>query len=178
MVLAFAFTEGAANDWIAVALVDGYDVSGAAAAVGFAVFVSAMTAVRLVGGGLLHRFGRVATLRVSVLAALAGVLLFVFSGSVAWAVVGTVLWGAGAALGFPVGMSAAADEPARAAARVSVVSAIGYTAFLAGPPLIGFLGEAGGILRALLVVVVVLVLGALTAGAARPVVRTVPEEAP
>ncbi len=173
MVLAFAFTEGTANDWLAVALVDGYGVSGAAAAAGFAVFVTAMTAARLVGGGLIDRFGRVATLRVSVLSAVAGVVLFVFAGSLPWAIVGTVLWGAGAALGFPVGMSAASDDPARAAARVSVVSAIGYTAFLAGPPLIGFLAESTGILRALLVVVGLLLGGALAIGAARPV-RTAP----
>ena len=37
--------------------------------------------------------------------------------------------------------------------RVSVVSSIGYTAFLAGPPLIGLLAEHVGILRALFVVV-------------------------
>jgi fucose permease len=168
MVLAFAFTEGTANDWLAVALVDGYDVSGAGAAAGFAVFVSAMTVARLFGTGLLDRAGRVLTLRVSAATAIAGVLLFVLAGSPLLAMVGAVLWGVGAALGFPVGMSAAADDPARAAARVSVVSAIGYTAFLAGPPLIGFLGEATGVLRALLVVVVVMAAGLLAVGAARP----------
>ena len=55
-------------------------------------------------------------------------------------------------------MSAAADEPQMSAARVSVVASIGYTAFLAGPPLIGFLGDEVGVLRALTV----------TAGAAGP----------
>ena len=47
---------------------------------------------------------------------------------------GIVVWGLGASLGFPVGMSAAADDPARAAARVSVVSTIGYGAFLSRTP--------------------------------------------
>lgn len=78
------------------------------------------------------------------------------------------MWGAGAALGFPVGMSAAANDPARAAARVSVVSVIAYTTFLAGPPLIGFVAEAIGVLEALLVVLVVLAAGLLAAGATRP----------
>jgi cyanate permease len=67
-------------------------------------------------------------------------------------------------------MSAAADDPARAAARVSVVSSVGYTAFLAGPPLIGVLGEHVGILRALFVVLGALLVGLLATGAARPVV--------
>jgi hypothetical protein len=63
--------------------------------------------------------------------------------------------------GVPGGDERAADDPERAAARVSVVSSVGYTAFLAGPPLIGLLGEHAGILRALFVVVGALVLGLL-----------------
>jgi hypothetical protein len=43
-----------------------------------------------------------------------------------------------------------------APARVSVVAVIGYTAFLAGPPVIGFLGDHVGTLRALLAVPVLL----------------------
>jgi len=177
LVLAFAFTEGSAYDWLAVALVDGYGAGGALAAVGFGVFVAAMTLARLVGTIVLDRYGRVTVLRVSAVSGLAGVLLFIFAPSVPAALVGTVLWGMGAALGFPVGMSAAADEPERAAARVSVVSAIGYTAFLAGPPLIGFLAEATGILRALLVVLAALAAGTVVVGATWPPLPTRPGEA-
>jgi hypothetical protein len=50
---------------------------------------------------------------------------------------------------------------------VSVVSTIGYTAFLAGPPLLGFLGAHFGVLNALLVVSVILVPSALAVPAAR-----------
>ena len=71
-------------------------------------------------------------------------------------------------LGFPVGMSAGADDPARAAARVSVISSIGYCAFLAGPPLVGFLGQHVGVLRAQAAVAVLLGLAALVAGNVRP----------
>jgi len=80
---------------------------------------------------------------------------------------GIVLWGVGASLGFPVGMSAAADDPVHAAARVSVVSTIGYTAFLAGPPLLGFVADQVGTLDALLVVAVLLLPAALVVPAAR-----------
>jgi hypothetical protein len=55
---------------------------------------------------------------------------------------------------------------------VSVVSSIGYTAFLAGPPLIGLLAEQAGILQALFVVVGALALGLIAAGAARPLPRS------
>lgn len=168
MVLGFAFTEGSANDWIAVAFVDGYAVSEAVGAVAFGFFVSAMTVGRLLGGSALERFGRVAVLRATAVLALAGLLLVLLGGSTPVALAGALLWGLGASLGFPVGMSAAADDPALAAARVSVVSSVGYTAFLAGPPLIGLLTEDAGILRALFVVLGALVVGLLAAGAARP----------
>ncbi len=168
MVLAMALTEGVANDWLAVALVDGYDVEPWVGASGFALFVTAMTVGRLTGGALLDRFGRVPVLWGTMAVAAAGVLLVVFGPNLTVAALGIVLWGLGASLGFPVGMSAAADDPAHAAARVSVVSTIGYTAFLAGPPLLGFLGDRVGVLNALLLVAVLLVPSALAVPAARP----------
>ena len=95
-------------------------------------------------------------------------MLFVFGQVIAVAFVGAVLWGVGVSLGFPVGMSAGSDEPARAAARVSVISSIGYCAFLGGPPLIGLLGQHVTVLRALTAVVVLLGVAAAIAGALRP----------
>src|SRR6476469_9318895 len=151
VVLAAAFTEGTANDWVAVALSDGYGLERWVGVVGFAVFLTAMTAGRLLGTHVLDRRGRVPVLRVLFVSAVVGCLLVVFGGPVL-AFVGAAVWGVGASLGFPVGMSAAADDPRRAAARMSVVSTIGYTAFLAGPPLLGFLGDHVGVLHSLLVV--------------------------
>jgi len=168
MVLAFAFTEGTANDWLAVALVDGHDSSEATGAAGFGAFVLAMTATRTIGGTLLDRWGRVAVLRTQALIAMVGLLMVVAGPDAGWALVGAFVWGVGASLGFPVGMSAASDEPDRAASRVSVVASIGYVAFLAGPPLVGFLADAVGIRQALLVVLAALVIGMVTATHARP----------
>ena len=167
LVMALAMTEGTANDWLAVALVDGYDVSHSVGVAGFAVFVTAMTLTRFVGTSLLDAFGRAAVLWGTIVTAGVGVVLIVVGGHPAVVVLGIVLWGAGASLGFPVGMSAAADDPAHAAARVSVVSTIGYAAFLAGPPLLGFVGDEVGTLNALLVVAVMLVPAALAVPAAR-----------
>ncbi len=168
MVLAAALVEGTANDWLALALVDGYGTSHAVGAVGFGVFVAAMTVGRVSGTWLLDRFGRVVVLRSFIGLAIVGVVVFVLGGSLALALAGTALWGLGASLGFPVGMSAASDEQRYAATRVSVVASIGYTAFLAGPPLIGLLGDRVGVLRALLVILVALVLSLAVTGAARP----------
>ena len=167
LVLGAALTEGAANDWIAQATVVGLGASEAIGAVLFGIFVASMTLLRLVGGRFIDRWGRVLVLRVSMTTALVGLLVFVLAPEVPLAIFGAVLWGAGAALGFPMGMSAAADDRAFAAERVSVVSTLGYVAFLAGPPFLGFLGEHVGIRNALLAVAVLMVASLLTAPAAR-----------
>jgi fucose permease len=171
MVLALALTEGVANDWLAVALVDGYDVPAWLGASGFALFVTAMTVGRVAGTVLLDRFGRVRVLWSTMALAAGGVLVVVLGEGLPVVAVGIVMWGIGASLGFPVGMSAAADDPEHAPARVSVVSTIGYTAFLAGPPVLGYLGDHVGVLQALLLVAVLLVPSALAVPSARPPTR-------
>ena len=167
LVLAAAFAEGSANDWLAIAMVDGHGVSNATGALVFGIFVTAMTVGRLTGVFLLDKFGRVPVLRGSFLLASIGLLIVIVVPNPYVAMAGAVLWGLGAALGFPVGMSAAADDPRTAAARVSAVATIGYFAFLVGPPVIGLIGEHTGVLLALLVVLVLTAVGAIVAGGAR-----------
>ncbi|WP_309126515.1 MFS transporter [Kocuria sp.] len=176
--LGVALAEGAANDWVALALTTGYGTSEALGAVGYGVFVAAMTTGRLAGTPLLDRFGRVAILRAACSLALVGLAVFIVSPWLELGIAGLFLWGLGASLGFPVGMSAASDDRHNAAANVSVVSTLGYGAFLGGPPLLGLLGEAVGVRYALaavaaLVVVSLLLIPALRAPATahRPAVR-------
>jgi len=168
IVLGMTFAEGSANDWLALAAVDGHGFSNTDGAIVFGVFVAAMTVGRVVGGPILDRFGRVPVLRACAVVGIAGLLLFILAPSTPFIFVGIVLWGLGASLGFPVGMSAAADDAKNAAARVSAVAIIGYFAFLVGPPVLGLLGETWGILNALFLVLVLMVLAGLAAPAARP----------
>jgi MFS family permease len=167
IVLGFAFTEGSSNDWLAYSMVHGHGTNRAIGAAVYGVFVAAMTVGRLAGVRVLDRFGRVPVLRATAALAAVGLLCFIFV-PVFWIdMVGVVLWGLGASLGFPVGMSAAADDPRRAAARVSAVASIGYLAFLVGPPAIGFLGNQFGILHALLLVLVLVAMAGVVSFAAR-----------
>jgi fucose permease len=167
-VLSFAFAEGAGNDWISIAIHEDYGSAAALGTLGFAIFLASMTAGRWFGPLLLDRYGRVTMVRATAVVAVVGVLLFVFGGSTPVAYGGAVLWGLGVSLGFPVGMSAGADDPRYAASRVSVIASIGYCAFLGGPPLLGFLGDHFTVLKAFIAVAVLLGVSALIAAAVRP----------
>jgi MFS family permease len=167
-VLAFAFSEGTGNDWISLATINSHHAAPALGTLVFAVFLGAMTTARWFGPAALDRYGRVPVVRVLAVLAVAGLVLFVFGPGIVLAFLGALLWGAGTSLGFPVGMSAGADEPAFAAPRVSVISAIGYCAFLGGPPLIGFLAEQSSIAHALVAVIAVMLVAGAIAGSVRP----------
>lgn len=166
--LSMSLAEGTGSDWISLALVDGHGFPNSLATLTVGVFFTAMVLTRFAGTALLERFGRVAVIRGSALIATAGVIVVILA-PVPWAaVVGTGLWGVGCALGFPVAISAAADDPTTSARSVAAVSMIGYGAFLVGPPMIGFLGEHFGLLSAFWPVPVAAALCVAVAGALRP----------
>lgn len=166
--LGMAFAEGSANDWLALAMVDGRGLTNAEGALWFGFFTAGMLAGRISGVYLLDRFGRVPVLQVSAATALLGLSLVILVAHPVVSIVGVVLWGLGSSLGFPVGMSAAADNPDGSAARVSAVATVAYGAFLIGPPLIGGIGEVTGLLTALWVVVALITVSFIAAPAARP----------
>jgi MFS family permease len=175
-VLCMAFSEGTGNDWLGVAAIDGYGASAALGSFAYVAFVVAMTTGRWFGPRVLDRYGRVTVLRTSALCALIGVVTVVYGPAIATAIIGVLLWGVGSALGFPTGISAAADDPARAAGRVSTVATIGYAAFLAGPSLIGVVGNHLGVLHALTITAVVLALGTAVASSTRPLTMPDPSD--
>jgi predicted MFS family arabinose efflux permease len=168
VMLGMSFAEGGANDWIALGTEQGHGFAEGTGAISLAVFSVGMTVVRLFGGPLVDRFGRVLVLRILAVAAASGILLFILAPTFPLVLVGAALWGIGASLGFPLGMSAAADDPAKAAARVSAAATIGYVAFLGGPPVLGVISEHIGLLNTLFILVALVVMSGLFSGAARP----------
>lgn len=167
-VLGVALAEGSANDWVALALTHDYGTSTTVGSLGYFTFVVAMMTGRFGGTALLNRYGRVPVLRITCSLAIIGLSLFIFAPTVQLGFVGLLVWGLGASLGFPTGMSAASDDPLKAAVRVSVVSTIGYTAFLGGPPLLGLLGEHFGIRHGLIAVLIFVVLSLLLTSQLKP----------
>ena len=175
VVLAAALSEGSANTWLSLAVVDGFGRPESVGGVVLGLFVAAMTAVRLAGTRLIDRYGRVRTLRASGLVSIVGLLLFGLAPNLALAGLGVVAWGFGAALAVPIGIAAASDDPRRAAVRVAVVSTFASFAALVAPPALGLAAQSLGARHALL-----LVLAAMLASVAvaRQVTRPVPDEEP
>jgi len=176
-------TEGALADWSAVWLHERALASESQAALGYAVFAGAMTAMRLVGDRMLEVFGAVRVLRVLTAlgaAALAGALVLA---RVDGALLAFLLLGLGMATVVPTAFAAAgrradaraggAAGEASAARAVALLSGFGYTGLLLGPPLIGWLAQATTLtwalgLLVLLVAVIVVLVPLLGGGAPRP----------
>jgi fucose permease len=168
-VLCMAFTEGTSNDWLSLAVIGGYHTAAALGTLTFAVFLAAMTTGRWFGPAFIDRYGRVRVLRVCAVTALGGLLLIEAGGVLPAALAGAVLLGLGTSLGFPTGISAAADDPRYAPGRVSTAASIGYLAFLAGPPSIGFLADHIGVLRGLSIAGVLLIVAFLLCPVTAPI---------
>jgi fucose permease len=173
--LCMTFTEGTSNDWLSLAVIGGYHTAAALGTLTFAVFLVAMTTGRWFGPAFIDRFGRVLVLRVCAATALAGLLVIEAGGLLLAALAGALLLGLGTSQGFPVGISAAADDPRYAPGRVSTVASIGYLAFLAGPPAVGFLADHVGVLRGLSVTGVLLVAAFALCPITAPISPSAPE---
>jgi fucose permease len=165
--LAMALAEGTANDWLPLIMVDAHGMDASLGSVMFAVFATAMTVGRFVGGPLVARLGTVRVLAASAAAGVAGLGLVALAQHPAVAVAAIVLWGLGTSLGFPVSISAAGASGPDQAGRIAIASMIGYVALLSGPPVLGFAGEHWGLRAALLIPLAVLVLAIPASRAAR-----------
>lgn len=167
IIFAAAMTEMVAAQWIALAVVDDFNRSEAVGDLIYWSFVIAMLVVRWNGAAIIGRYGRVVTLRLAAVSTVAGLVIFAFT-PVFWLVpVAAALWGMGAALGVPIGFSAAADDPKHAAQRVAAVASFSTIAGLLVPPLVGNLAEWMELRQALLVVSVASVTSFLLARAVR-----------
>lgn len=164
-ILGITIAEGASNDWLVLAMVDDYKVDRTSGAVAYGVLMIAMTLTRILGGRAVDRFGRTLVLRTCAAIGVVGVLTVILSGNIWAAFVGSALWGVGVALAFPLFLSAA-GEGKNAARQVAFVAAAGYMAFLAGPPLLGLVGQAIGLLNMFYLLVVFIAAAGFFASAA------------
>jgi len=168
VMLGVEFGEGSANSWLTLAMRDGHGASAAVAALFFTAFAAGEALARIFGGPVVDRLGRVRTIRVSTAVGVVGVALFIEAGNHWIVLAGVLMWAVGVSMGFPLGMSAAAESGPDPAARVSVVASIGYFASLAGPPAVGVLAESAGLLPSLWLIAALFLAAFAVAGSLRP----------
>jgi MFS family permease len=142
--------EGSMADWSAVYLRNSLGTGAGYAAAGYAVFSATMTLGRLTGDRLTARFGPAALVRAGGAVVALGLGAALILGQPAATLLGFACVGAGLSCIFPIVLSAAGRVRGLASgSALAAVTAVGYTGFLAGPPLIGFAAQVTSLRLAL-----------------------------
>lgn len=150
IVIGFNLAEGTASTWLPIALVDA-GLSSAIATASYTVFAGAMAVGRLSGGPIVDYLGRAKALIMFAALTALGILIVILTGWIAIPLVGAALWGLGNSIGFPLCVSAVSEDPRLAGSRVGVLVVASNTSGIAGPPLLGFIGQVAGLFSAFLV---------------------------
>lgn len=160
-------SEGAIIDWSGLMLRQRFLLEATTAALGFAAFAVGMTAARLLGDQLRLKFGATRLLRWSALMTAAGMAIALVIPSAPIAIAALALTGMGLGNAAPVLFAGGGRlEPEAPGRGIAAVTTLGYTGFLAGPPLIGFVAELSGLPVALGLVVLAALVIAVSARAA------------
>ena len=157
--------EATARNWSAVYVRDVVKASDVYAGLTYSAFAFFMALGRFAGDRLIDRFGPVPVARVCCGIAFLGILLVVLASSPVEVVIGFGAAGFGAALGFPLTVTAAASRGDRPpAVNVAAMQLIGVGAFLSNPPLIGVVAEFTNLRVGLAVMLPMILASALLAG--------------
>lgn len=147
--------EGAMADWSAVFLRLVTSASEANAALGYAVFSTAMVVMRLLGAKAIEQLGSVRTAAIGGVLATIGVLLAVGVGDLVSSLIGFAMMGLGYAVIIPLAISRAANDGTMAqGAAIASIATLGYGGLLLGPPIVGFLAELTSLRAAFLLLAV------------------------
>lgn len=135
-------TEGTMFDWSAIYFEDVVKLPHNKAIIGYASFMFMMASGRFLGVYLIGRFGRKNLLQISGTIISIGMALAVIFPNIIIAIFGFMLIGLGVSSIVPMVYSIAGNNKKVPAGKaITMVSSIGYFAFLFGPPLIGYVSQ-------------------------------------
>ena len=138
--------EGAGIDWSAIYMRNLFDAEPFFAGLAVATVAGSQGVARFFADSFVERFSPVVVARVLLTLLGIGVLLAFFAGAAWVAYLGFALIGVGSSALFPLAMSAAAQQTDRpASVNVAALAQFSFTAFLLGPPLLGYIAEHFGI---------------------------------
>jgi fucose permease len=150
-----AMSEGAMADWSSLYYRQVIHAMHTSSTAGYTAFALCMTMGRFAGDRLLQFLTHSKLLRINGLLILCGIFLaLVFP--VKWVVIsGFALVGLGVSSVFPiVYMLAVKSKSMSPSASLAAVSSVGFTGFLLGPPMIGFVAEETGLRMSLWIIAV------------------------
>ena len=138
--------EGAGAEWSAIYMRDAFGATPFVAGLAVSLGAGLQAAARLVADGFVARHGPERVARALQLLLGIGALAVLLAPHPAVALAGFGLMGVGTSAIFPLAMSAAAQSTDRpAAVNVAALAQTSFLAFLAGPPLLGWVATAWGI---------------------------------
>lgn len=134
--------EGAMADWSTIYMNQIANADPALAPIGLGAFSTAMMIGRIFGDQGRVVFGDGKLLIINSLVALSGIVLLVIFPTPIMAIIGFFLIGLGLSVIVPIAFSRAGSmEGLAPGVGISMVSTIGYSGFLLGPPIIGFIAD-------------------------------------
>lgn len=165
-----AMSEGAMSDWSSLYYRQVIHQLNTVSTTGYTAFAMCMAAGRLAGDRLVQSFKHATVLKTNGLLILIGMIISLSFTQPFSVMIGFALVGFGVSSVIPiVYMLAAKSKDMAPSAALSAVSSVGFTGFLIGPPLIGFIAHEVGLRTALIIVAM---LGALINLLARKVRTT------
>ena len=160
--------EGSILDWAAIMLRDKFVIDAGFAALGFGFYQAGMAIARLSGDWIRLRMGAVRMVLASALLTAFGTTLALLAPTPQLAIGAFVFAGLGlgniAPVLFAGGGRLEPDAPGRG---IAAVTTLGYSGFLCGPPLIGFVAHASDLNTALFLTVAAALIIAVFARSAR-----------
>ena len=149
-----AMSEGAMSDWSSLYYRQVVRDLFSSTTIGYTTFAFCMALGRFTGDRLVQIFGYARVLKMNGIFISVGMILSLAMQYPVWVIVGFALVGFGVSSVMPlVYMLAAKNNSMAPAMALSAVSSVGFSGFLVGPPLIGFVAQDIGLRGALLILV-------------------------
>lgn len=147
--------EGSVRDWAAILIRDRFMVTAGYAALAFGFYQTGLALIRLTGDRLRMALGSGRLLTVSGLLSAAGTALALAAPTPWVAMLGFVIAGIGIGNIVPIVFAGGGRlEPDAPGRGVAAVTTMGYSGYLAGPPLIGFVAQVSSLVLALALTIV------------------------
>lgn len=139
-------SEGAVADWSSIYMKETLFSNPFLVGIAYSGYSLFMAIGRFTGDGLIPRFGNKKILTFSAVISIIGLVIALAFKSPFLAIVGFSLTGLGFSCIVPIVFSASAKtQGMSSSAGIAAVATMGYTGFLIGPPLIGFIAEYYGL---------------------------------